>query len=150
VRARPFNHSGPGQTRGFVVPDLAEQVARAARGEVARIATGNLEVSRDITDVRDIVRAYRLLVLHGEPGLAYNVCRGYAVAITEVLRRLMLIAGTDVPVWADPALSRPADVPTNVGNPRRLQELSGWEARIPLDQTLADTLAACGPAPDCG
>ncbi len=65
VRARPFNHTGPGQRLGFVVPDLASQVAQAARGELSRIATGNLEVSRDISDVRDVVRAYRLLLLRG-------------------------------------------------------------------------------------
>ncbi len=74
---------------GFVVPDLAGQVARAAQGELDRIATGNLEVSRDMTDVRDIVRAYRLLMVHGEPGGVYNVCRGEAVLISDLLRRLM-------------------------------------------------------------
>ena len=76
VRTRAFNHTGPGQGPGFVVPDLAVQVARAAQGKLDRIATGNLEVSRDMTDVRDVVRAYRLLMVHGEPGGVYNVCGG--------------------------------------------------------------------------
>jgi GDP-4-dehydro-6-deoxy-D-mannose reductase len=145
VRARAFNHTGPGQPRGFVVPDLGAQVARAARGELDRITTGNLEVSRDITDVRDVVRAYRLLLHEGHPGMAYNVCRGEAVLISDVLRRLMRIAGVDVPVWEDPARARPAEVPTHVGNPARLRSLTGWEPEIPLDQTLADVLAALAP-----
>lgn len=142
VCARAFNHTGPGQPRGFVVPDLAAQVAQAARGELDRVTTGNLEVRRDITDVRDVVRAYRLLLVHGEPGKAYNVCRGEAVLVSDLLRQLMRIAEVEVPVWADPARARPADVPTHVGNPERLRALTGWEPEIPLDQTLADVLAA--------
>jgi GDP-4-dehydro-6-deoxy-D-mannose reductase len=144
VRARAFNHTGPGQREGFVVPDLASQVAQAARGELSRIATGNLEVSRDITDVRDVVRAYRLLLLHGRAGQAYNVCRGEAVLISDVLRALMKIAGTDVPVWADPARARPADVPVQVGDNGRVRALTGWQPEVPLEKTLADVLAGFG------
>jgi GDP-4-dehydro-6-deoxy-D-mannose reductase len=144
VRARAFNHTGPGQPQGFVVPDLASQVARAARGELGRITTGNIEVSRDITDVRDVVRAYRLVLVHGQPGEVYNICRGEATTISEVLRRLMAVAGADVPVWADPARSRPADVPKHWGDPTRLRVLTGWEPEISLDQSLADVLAALG------
>jgi GDP-4-dehydro-6-deoxy-D-mannose reductase len=145
VRARPFNHTGPGQRKGFVVPDLASQVAQAARGELERIATGNLEVSRDITDVRDVVRAYRLLLLYGQAGQAYNVCRGEAVVISELLRTLMKIAGTDVPVWADPARARPADVPVQVGDNGRIKALTGWQPEVPLEKTLADVLAGFNP-----
>ena len=141
VRARAFNHTGPGQRTGFVVPDLASQVAQAARGELDRITTGNLEVSRDITDVRDVVRAYRLLLVHGEPGAVYNVCRGEAVLISELLRTLMEIAGTDIPVWVDPGRARPADVPMQVGDPTRIRALTGWQPEIPLEKTLADVLA---------
>ena len=141
VRARAFNHTGPGQQAGFVVPDLASQVALAARGQLSRIATGNLEVSRDITDVRDVVRAYRLLLLHGEAGAAYNVCRGEAVLISDLLRTLMKLAGTDVPVWVDPARARPADVPVQVGDRSRIKAITGWQPEIPLEKTLADVLA---------
>ena len=142
VRVRPFNHTGPGQRTGFVVPDLALQVAKAARGELTRIATGNLEVSRDISDVRDVVRAYRLLLLHGEAGHAYNVCRGEAVLVSELLRTLMKIAGADVPVWLDPDRARPADVPVQVGDHARLTSLTGWQPEVPLEKTLADVLVA--------
>ncbi len=142
VRARPFNHTGPGQRLGFVVPDLALQVAKAARRELNRIATGNLEVSRDISDVRDVVRAYRLLLLQSEPGGAYNVCRGEAVLISELLRTLMKVAGADVPVWLDPDRARPTDVPVQVGDHTRLTSLTGWQPEVPLEKTLADVLAA--------
>ena len=141
VRVRAFNHTGPGQRAGFVVPDLASQVARAARGELTRIATGNLEVSRDITDVRDVVRAYRMLLVLGEAGRVYNVCRGEPVLISDLLRSLMKIAGVDVPVWVDPDRARPADVPTQVGDPSRIRALTGWQPEVPLEKTLADVLA---------
>ena len=141
VRARAFNHTGPGQAEGFVVPDLAHQVARAARGELDVIMTGNISVSRDITDVRDVVRAYRLLLVHGVPGEAYNVCRGEAVPISGLLNRLMQLAGVEVPVRADPARYRPADVPEHIGDPGRLRALTGWRPEVPLEQTLGDVLA---------
>jgi GDP-4-dehydro-6-deoxy-D-mannose reductase len=141
VRARPFNHIGPGQGPGFVVPDFATQVVKAARGELDRVATGNLSAQRDITDVRDVVRAYRLLLAHGEPGEAYNVCRGEAVAMSYLLRRLMELVGVEVPVWTDPALLRPADVPVHIGSARRLEALSGWVPEVPLERTLGDILA---------
>ncbi len=144
VRARAFNHTGPGQAPGFVVPDLAAQVVRAAQGGTERVVTGNLQVSRDMTDVRDVVRAYRLLLVHGLPGEAYNVCRGEAVVLADLLARLMRLAGADVPVVVDPAHARPADVPVHVGNPTRLREATGWRAEIPLEQTLADVLAELG------
>ena len=142
VRARAFNHTGPGQLEGFVAPDLAHQVVRAARGELDCISTGNISVKRDLSDVRDVVRAYRLLLMHGKPGEAYNVCTGEAVAISTLLRRLMELAGVDVPVRADPARYRPADVPEHVGDPGRLKALTGWQPEVSLDQTLSDLLAS--------
>ena len=142
VRARPFNHTGPGQMEGFVVPDLAHQVMRAAKGELDCISTGNISVRRDLSDVRDVVRAYRLLLVQGEPGQAYNICRGEAVAISSLLERLMELAGVDVPVRPDPSRYRPADVPEHVGDPARLAALTGWHSLVPLDQTLADVLAS--------
>ncbi len=141
VRARPFNHTGPGQTETFVVPALAAQVLAAAAGHSSQIAVGNLEVRRDLTDVRDVVRAYRLLVQRGEPGGVYNICRGEPVLIADILRRLMAIAGVNVPVVVDPARFRPADVPEQAGDPSRLAALTGWRPEIGLDQTLEDVLA---------
>lgn len=142
VRARAFNHTGPGQALGFVVPDLATQVLKAAQEGLAEVTTGNLEVSRDISDVRDVVKAYRQLVQAGEAGEAYNVCRGESVVLSQLLHRLMELVGVDIPVRLDPARARPADVPVQVGDPGKLARLSGWKAEIPLDQTLSDVLAA--------
>jgi GDP-4-dehydro-6-deoxy-D-mannose reductase len=82
-----------------------------------------------------------LLLLHGEPGAAYNVCRGEAVLVSDILRTLMKLAGTDVPVWADPARARPADVPVQVGDNSRVRALTGWQPEIPLEKTLADVLS---------
>ena len=144
VRARPFNHIGPGQGPGFVVPDFAAQIVKAARGELDRVSTGNLGTQRDITDVRDVARAYRLLLAHGEPGHVYNVCRGEAVPVPYLLRRLMELAGIDVPVWTDPALVRPVDVPVHVGDAGRLTRLCAWGPQVPLEQTLRDILARLG------
>ena len=145
VRARAFNHTGPGQGPGFVVPDLAAQVVEAAAHGLDRIATGNLQVSRDIIDVRDVVRAYRHLLMEGRPGEAYNVCGGRPVLIADLLADLLRLAGVDVPVWTDPARARPADVPLQYGDPAKIRALCGWEPQVPLERTLSDVLATITP-----
>jgi GDP-4-dehydro-6-deoxy-D-mannose reductase len=141
VRARPFNHTGPGQRPDFVVPALARQVAAAAASGSRVLETGNLEARRDITDVRDVVRAYRDLLEQGTPGQVYNVCRGAAISIDEVARRLLALAGLDLDIVVDPARMRPADVPELRGDASRLHAATGWVPEIPLDETLADVLA---------
>ena len=103
VRARPFNHTGPGQRPDFVVPALAQQVASALQGGADRLVTGNLEARRDISDVRDVVRAYRRLIVDGAAGQVYNVCRGESVSISHVAERLLALAGADLPIVVDPA-----------------------------------------------
>lgn len=140
VRARPFNHTGPGQRPEFVVPALARQVVEAARSGTGRIAVGNLAARRDLTDVRDVVRAYRLLLERGEPGQVYNVCRGTSVPISEVLDRLLAISGEQLSVEVDPSRLRPSDVPDLRGDPRRLHEATGWEPTIDLEATLRDVI----------
>ena len=141
VRARPFNHAGPGQRPEFVVPALARQVAEAARCGTRRISVGNLAARRDLTDVRDVVRAYRLLLGRGEPGGVYNVCRGTSVPISEVLERLLAISGERLGVELDPARLRPSEVPDLRGDPSRLHAATGWQPEIDLDRTLRDVLA---------
>ncbi len=140
IRARPFNHTGPGQRPDFVVPSLARQVAAAAASGATTLQTGNLDVRRDLTDVRDVVRAYRELLEHGAPGQVYNVCRGEAVQIRDVARRLMAIAGVDLRIVVDPARVRAQDLPELRGDPSRLQEATGWVPEIDLDATLAAVL----------
>jgi GDP-4-dehydro-6-deoxy-D-mannose reductase len=140
VRARPFNHTGPRQRPDFVVPALARQVVEAASG-AGVLRVGNLAARRDLTDVRDVVRAYRLLLEHGEPGGVYNVCRGASVPISEVLDRLVRLAAVEVRIEVDPARLRPADVPDLRGDPRRIEAATGWRPELDLDRTLADVLA---------
>jgi GDP-4-dehydro-6-deoxy-D-mannose reductase len=140
VRARPFNHTGPGQRPDFVVPALAQQVAQAARTGAHTLRTGNLDARRDLTDVRDVVRAYRDLLVGGAPGEVYNVCRGESVSIRDVAERLLALAGVDIPIEIDPERVRPVDLPELRGDGSRLEKATGWTPEIPLDQTLTDVL----------
>ncbi len=142
VRARPFNHTGPGQAPDFVVPALARQIVEAAAAGAPRLLVGNVSVRRDLTDVRDVVRAYRLLLERGEPGEVYNVCRGESVAIADLVTRLLRLAGQEgMPVEVDPSRLRPADVPDLRGDNTRLRAATGWRPEIDLDRTLGDVLA---------
>jgi len=140
IRVRPFNHVGPGQSTGFVVAALAARIVAAQRSGANSIAVGNLSARRDLTDVRDVVRAYRLLVEVAEDGNVYNVCSGRDVAIEEVARNLTRLAGADVELVTDPKLVRPVDVPVMRGDPGRLFEATGWRPEIELDTTLSDVL----------
>lgn len=148
VRARPFNHTGPGQRPDFVVPALARQVAALAAAGGGVLEAGNLDVRRDITDVRDVVRAYRDLLEVGAPGQVYNVCRGESVSIDEVARRLLDLAGVDAEIVIDPARARPVDLPELRGDPVRLQAATGWTPEIPLDDTLMSVLQYWQRPPD--
>ncbi|MGH9065018.1 MAG: GDP-mannose 4,6-dehydratase [Acidimicrobiales bacterium] len=140
VRARPFNHVGPGQAPTFAVPALARRIVEAGRAGRASIPVGNLAARRDFTDVRDVVRAYRMLVLAGEPGEAYNVCSGRDVSIDAIVHRLLELSGAALRLEPDPALSRPADVPVMRGDPGRLEAATGWRPEIGLDETLRAVL----------
>jgi GDP-4-dehydro-6-deoxy-D-mannose reductase len=140
IRARPFNHIGPGQRASFVAPALAERIARGELDGTEEIAVGNLSPRRDFTDVRDVVRAYRLLALHGTPGEAYNVCRGEDIAVRDLAVRLVGLSRKPMRLVADPALQRPVDIPVLRGDPQKLRAATGWEPRIPLEETLEDLL----------
>lgn len=141
VRARAFNHVGPGQAPTFVVPALARRITDAARTGARSIPVGNLAARRDFTDVRDVVRAYRLLVERGEPGGVYNVCSGRPLAVADLVDRLVALAGCDVDLEPDAELMRPLDVPVLAGDASRLHEATGWEPKFDLDKTLGDVLA---------
>ena len=130
MRARAFNHGGPGQEPTYAISSFCRQAASGA----ARIVTGNPDTRRDYTDVRDVVRAYRLLAERGEPGV-YNVCSGRTASAAELVR--MLGAEPEV----DPALVRAHEVAEVRGSPERLRAATGWEPEIPLERTLADTAA---------
>jgi GDP-4-dehydro-6-deoxy-D-mannose reductase len=140
IVVRPFNHIGPGQTPNFAVPALAKRIVEADRRGDRSIAVGNLAARRDFTDVRDVVKAYRMLIESGTPGEVYNVCSGQDVAIGEIANALLRLAGTSLEFETDPALTRPVEVPVLRGDPTRLQHATGWKPEISLDQTLADVL----------
>lgn len=140
IRARPFGHTGPGQRPDFAVPGFARRIAEAERDGRSTITAGALDPVRDLTDVRDVVRAYRLLIEHGTPGEVYNVCRGEGVSIGTVVQHLLASARMPMRVETDPALLRPADVPVLIGDHSKLHAATGWSPEIALDDTLAAVL----------
>ena len=142
LRVRAFNHTGPGQSTSMLVPGLARRVADAEQSGGSKISVGNLDVVRDLSDVRDVVRAYRLLVERGEPGEAYNVCSGRGVSVRDVAGKMLSMSDAPLEPVMDPELVRPVDVPRLVGSPDRLHAATGWTPEIELDRTLEDVLAA--------
>lgn len=140
VIVRAFNHLGPRQSPAFVAPAIAERVVRNEISGASQVEVGNLTPRRDFTDVRDVVRAYRLLALRGEPGEIYQVCSGVDVSIGELAEALVAQARSPMELVADPDLQRPVDLPVLRGDASKLQTATGWVRRIPLEQTLADLL----------
>ena len=138
---RSFNHTGPGQADGYVSSSFARQVAeveRGAREPVIRV--GNLGARRDFTDVRDVAAAYCAIVEKGRPGRPYNVCRGEAVSIGEVLEELVRLSRVPVQVVVEPERYHALDAPLMVGDPTRLKADTGWSPRYSLRETLRDLL----------
>jgi len=140
IRMRPFNHVGPGQSSAFVVSALAQRIVEARRNGADSIVVGNLAARRDLTDVRDVVRAYRLLAERGVAGEVYNVCSGRDIAIADVALQLQSLAGVELRFEVDPELNRPVDVPVVRGDFTKLHEATGWEPSLSLEQTLLDVL----------
>jgi len=142
IRARAFNHAGPGQEPTYAIASFSRQAAEAAERGDDPIAfrTGNPDARRDYTDVRDVARAYRLLAERAEPGI-YNVCSGGSTSAREVLELLAAAAGAGLAHEVDPALVRAHEVMEVRGSPDRLREATRWEPEIPLERTLADTVA---------
>jgi GDP-4-dehydro-6-deoxy-D-mannose reductase len=140
VVVRPFNHSGPRQTPNYVLSGLARQVAEVERGRAARVEVGNLDVVRDFTDVRDVVRAYRLLAEKGAGGEVYNLGTGQGTRIADALETLRSLARAPIAVHVDPARVRPVDQPLLVADASKLRAATGWGPRLATEQTLADML----------
>jgi GDP-4-dehydro-6-deoxy-D-mannose reductase len=139
--ARAFNHCGPRQAPVFAAAGFARQIAEIEAGLAPpSISVGNLEARRDLTDVRDTVRAYRSILEQGVPGRAYNVCTGRAVQIGALLDMLLTRARVPIEVVRDPSRYRPNDTPLVVGDASRIKNELGWEPQISLEQTLDDLL----------
>jgi GDP-4-dehydro-6-deoxy-D-mannose reductase len=141
VIARPFNHTGPRQGPAFAVASFARQIARIEAGlDPPELRVGNLDARRDLTDVRDVVDAYVRLMEGAQPGRPYNICSGRAWRIGDLLDELLQMARTPVKVEVDESRLRPTDIPVIQGDATRMQADLGWWPRIPVEQTLQDTL----------
>jgi GDP-4-dehydro-6-deoxy-D-mannose reductase len=142
VVARAFPHTGPGQDERFAIGSWTRQIARLEAEGGGALLVGDLSAERDLTDVRDVCHAYSLLLDRGVKAGTYNVASGRAVPMSRVVELLVDIAEARVRVQRDEARQRPIDIPRLTGDPARLQAATGWKPRIPLEQTLADTLGA--------
>jgi GDP-4-dehydro-6-deoxy-D-mannose reductase len=146
VVARSFPHVGPGQSERFSVASWAAQLARLRSEGGGNLLVGDLEVARDLTDVRDVCRAYRLLLDRSVPGGTYNVASGDAVPLKRVVDLLVEAAGVPIKVERDPERIRPAEVRVVAGDASELRVATGWEPTIPLEETLVDMLEAAQQA----
>jgi GDP-4-dehydro-6-deoxy-D-mannose reductase len=141
IRTRAFNIVGPGEPPSLVCSAFAKQLAEIEARRVEPVLhVGNLTTQRDFVDVRDVVRAYRLLAQRGRPGEVYNVCSGKAVTVQTCLDELLRLTTRLVKVEQDPARMRPSDIPISVGDGQLVRKHAGWHPDIPLGQSLADLL----------
>jgi GDP-4-dehydro-6-deoxy-D-mannose reductase len=141
IRVRAFNHTGPRQGMGFVVPDFASQIAKIEADILPPVMkVGNLSSKRDLSDVRDIVRGYQLLMKEGKAGEAYNICSGKAYSIKNVLKGLLSLSKKKIRVRMNEKMNRPAEIPVLVGENSKIKRDTGWRQKIPIEKTLQDTL----------
>jgi len=137
VVLRPFNHIGPGQRASFVTSSFALQIARIEAGKQDPVLkVGNLEASRDFTDVRDMVRAYRLAAEYCEPARPYNICSGKAYKIKVILDKMLALSEAKIEIREDPERLRASEVPIFQGNPACFTEATGWKPSFSIDETL--------------
>ena len=142
IRVRPFPHTGPRHSPQFAFPGWARQLAEIEAGRrPPRLHVGNLEIQRDLSDVRDVVSAYLLALEHGKPGAVYNVCSGRVYSLREILEALINLTDLHVDIVPERERLRPQDLQVLAGAPHALRALTGWEAAIPLNRTLADLLS---------
>jgi GDP-4-dehydro-6-deoxy-D-mannose reductase len=140
VIVRPFNHAGPRQSPTYVLAALARQVAEVEVGRKLCVEVGNLDVVRDFTDVRDVVRAYRLLAHNGKSGEIYNLGTGQGTRLSDALTYLISLSRQSVQVRVDPSRVRPVDQPMLVADVTKLRTATGWAPKFTIEQTLADML----------
>ncbi|MEG3585857.1 MAG: GDP-mannose 4,6-dehydratase [Actinomycetota bacterium] len=142
IRVRSFNHFGPGQSDNFVAAALAKRLLLANKSNKGEILVGNLKSKRDFTDVRDVVRAYRALILDGEAGEVYNVCSGSARMISELADAFLTQINKMISLVPDPNLQRPSDIPVLMGDNSKLQKRTGWNPLIEFEQSIEDIIHA--------
>jgi GDP-4-dehydro-6-deoxy-D-mannose reductase len=139
--ARSFNHTGPRQTPAFRAPSVARQIALIERGSLEPvIKVGNLDPQRDVLDVRDAVRAYAAMMRKAPSGAIYNVASGVGRPVRTIVEALVSKSRVPIRIAQDPDRMRASDVPVLVGDPRRLQEATGWQPEIDFDRMITDLL----------
>ena len=142
ITARPFTHIGPGQSERFAISNFAKQLSEILlRKRDPVIHVGDLDTSRDFTDVRDVVRAYKLLLGKGRNGHCYNVCSATETSMRTLLHELVELSGMEVKIEPDESLMRKAEQRRTCGSCRKIREETGWHPTIPLSVTLSDTLS---------
>ncbi len=141
VMVRPFNHIGPSQSPRFAIADFARQVTEIRLGRRAPVLqVGDIDVTRDFTDVRDVVRAYSLLLEQGQNGEVYNICSGREYSIRDLLQQLITLAGVEATIEQDPARLRRAEQRRMVASFAALHRDTGWQPAIPMEESLQDLL----------
>jgi GDP-4-dehydro-6-deoxy-D-mannose reductase len=140
LRVRAFNHLGPGQSDRFVASAIASRIAHNELSGDSVVRVGNLGARRDFTDVRDVVKAYRMLMVDGQAGEIYHVCTGVDHPVSELADTLVSLATTPMQLEPDTTLLRPVDLPVLCGDGGKLRETTGWAPEIPIEQTLDDLL----------
>ncbi len=141
IRVRPFNHIGPGQSPSFVVPAFAKKIAEIEKGQgKPTLLVGSLDAKRDFTDVRDMVRAYSIIIQKGKPGEVYNIGSGKSYKIADILDRLLSFSKSKIAVKIDKSLFRPSDNPELLCDANKFIRATGWSPEISIDTTLKDTL----------
>ncbi len=141
IRVRPFNHIGPGQSPFFAIPSFAKQIASIERGEQEPvIKVGNLQPKKDFTDVRDVVKAYLLLMEKGEVGGIYNIGSGTSYKIEDILQMLLRFSTKEISIEQDESRMRPNETPDFICDSSKLKNATGWNPTIPIEDSLRDTL----------
>jgi GDP-4-dehydro-6-deoxy-D-mannose reductase len=140
ISVRPFNHAGPRQSARYVLAGLTSQVAQAEAGRSARLEVGNVDIIRDFTDVRDVVRAYRMLAQSGRPGEIYNLGSGSGTRLDNAIEYLRSLSRVPIEIHVDPARVRPVDQPLLVADASKLRAAVGWAPRYTIQETLEDML----------
>lgn len=137
VMARPFNHIGAGQSPTFAISDFAKQIAEISAGiRPPVLKVGNIDATRDFTDVKDVLKAYELLMSKGRNGEVYNVCSGVERSVRSLVERLLELAGVDAEIQNDPTRFRPSDQPRVCGDHTKLTRDTGWQPEVSMDETL--------------
>ncbi len=142
VLTRSFNHMGPYQDERFVIPSFIRRILDVKEGgrEIGTIETGDTTIIRDFVDVRDVVRAYYGLLMEGTPGEVYNICKGEGIALSEIIGEISDIVGVDIVGKVNPEYVRPDDNRQIIGCSEKIKNDIGWEAEIPIRQTLTDMI----------